>query len=418
MYRSLQEVDHEVSSAIAEEVRRQDGTLELIASENFVSKAILEAVGSVFTNKYAEGYPGRRYYGGCEFADVVETLAIERAKDLFGAEHANVQPHSGTQANVAAYLALLEPGDKILGMNLSHGGHLTHGHPLNFSGRFFEVVPYGVDKDSERIDYDSLAELAAREKPRLIVAGASAYSRIIDFEKMGEIARSVGAYLMVDMAHIAGMVATGLHPSPVPHADVVTTTTHKTLRGPRGGMILCREEHKKMINRNVFPGNQGGPLVHVIAGKAVCFQEAQSEGFREYQSQVLKNASVLADTLQKKGFRIVSGGTDNHMFLMDVFSRGLTGKDAEAKLEEAGLTVNKNTIPFDQHPPMVTSGIRIGTPAVTTRGMKEPEMEMIGSLIAEVLSNLESEKVVSEVKSKIAELTSVFPLYGDLVKRG
>ena len=372
----------------------------------------------MFTNKYAEGYPGRRYYGGCEFADVVETLAIERAKDLFGAEHANVQPHSGTQANVAAYLALLEPGDKILGMNLSHGGHLTHGHPLNFSGRFFEVVPYGVDKDSERIDYDSLAELAAREKPRLIVAGASAYSRIIDFEKMGEIARSVGAYLMVDMAHIAGMVATGLHPSPVPHADVVTTTTHKTLRGPRGGMILCREEHKKMINRNVFPGNQGGPLVHVIAGKAVCFQEAQSEGFREYQSQVLKNASVLADTLQKKGFRIVSGGTDNHMFLMDVFSRGLTGKDAEAKLEEAGLTVNKNTIPFDQHPPMVTSGIRIGTPAVTTRGMKEPEMEMIGSLIAEVLSNLESEKVVSEVKSKIAELTSVFPLYGDLVKRG
>ncbi len=418
MYRSLQEVDHEVSSAIAEEVRRQDGTLELIASENFVSKAILEAVGSVFTNKYAEGYPGRRYYGGCEFADVVETLAIERAKDLFGAEHANVQPHSGTQANVAAYLALLEPGDKILGMNLSHGGHLTHGHPLNFSGRFFEVVPYGVDKDSERIDYDSLAELAAREKPRLIVAGASAYSRIIDFEKMGEIARSVGAYLMVDMAHIAGMVATGLHPSPVPHADVVTTTTHKTLRGPRGGMILCREEHKKMINRNVFPGNQGGPLVHVIAGKAVCFQEARSEGFREYQSQVLKNASVLADTLQNKGFRIVSGGTDNHMFLMDVFSRGLTGKDAEAKLEEAGLTVNKNTIPFDQHPPMVTSGIRIGTPAVTTRGMKEPEMEMIGSLIAEVLSNLESEKVVSEVKGKIGELTSRFPLYGYLVKRG
>lgn len=418
MYSSLQEVDPQVASALASEVKRQDGTLELIASENFVSKAVLEAVGSVFTNKYAEGYPGRRYYGGCEFADEVESLAIDRAKELFGAEHVNVQPHSGTQANIEAYLALLEPGDKILGMNLSHGGHLTHGHPLNFSGRFFEVIPYGVDKDSERIDYDSIAELAEKEKPRMIVAGASAYSRIIDFKRLGEIARSAGSYLMVDIAHIAGMVATGLHPSPVPYADVVTTTTHKTLRGPRGGMIMCREEHKKMINRNVFPGNQGGPLVHVIAGKAVCFKEAQGEDFREYQAQVIKNASILSDSLQEKGFRIVSGGTDNHLFLLDVFSKGLTGKDAEKRLEEAGLTVNKNTIPFDQHPPMVTSGIRIGTPAVTTRGMKEPEMKLIGSLIAETLSNLDSEEVISGVREQVKDLTARFPLYADLLKRG
>lgn len=418
MYRSLQEVDPEVASAVAGEVGRQNGSIELIASENFVSKAVLEAVGSVFTNKYAEGYPGRRYYGGCEFTDVVETLAIDRARALFGAEHVNVQPHSGTQANIAAYLALLEPGDKILGMNLSHGGHLTHGHPLNFSGRFFEVVPYGVDKESERIDYDALAELAEKEKPRMIVCGASAYSRIIDFERMGEIARSTGAYLMADIAHIAGMVAAGLHPSPVPHADVVTTTTHKTLRGPRGGLILCREEHKKMINRNVFPGNQGGPLVHVIAGKAVCFREAAGDQFHSYQEQVVKNASVLSDTLQENGFRIVSGGTDNHVFLLDVFSKGLTGKEAEAKLEEAGLTVNKNTIPFDQHPPMVTSGIRIGSPAVTTRGMKEPEMRIIGNLIAEVLSNIESGSVISGVRQKVIELTSRFPLYPDLVRLG
>ncbi|MFH1965011.1 MAG: serine hydroxymethyltransferase [Acidobacteriota bacterium] len=416
MYSSLQEVDPQVASALASEVKRQDGTLELIASENFVSKAVMEAVGSVFTNKYAEGYPGRRYYGGCEFADEVESLAIDRARELFGAEHVNVQSHSGSQANFAAYLALLEPGDKILGMNLSHGGHLTHGHPLNFSGRFFEVIPYGVDKDSERIDYDSIAELAEKEKPRMIVAGASAYSRIIDFKRLGEIARSAGSYLMVDIAHIAGMVAVGLHPSPVPHADVVTTTTHKTLRGPRGGMIMCREEHKKMINRNVFPGTQGGPLVHVIAGKAVCFKEAQGEDFREYQAQVIKNASVLSDTLQEKGFRIVSGGTDNHLFLLDVFSKGLTGKDAEKRLEEAGLTVNKNSIPFDQHPPMVTSGIRIGTPAVTTRGMKEPEMKLIGSLIAETLSNLDSEEVISGVREQVKDLTARFPLYADLLK--
>ena len=418
MYSSLQEVDPKVASSLASEVKRQDGTLELIASENFVSKAVLEAVGSVFTNKYAEGYPGRRYYGGCEFADEVETLAIERAKKLFGAEHVNVQPHSGSQANIASYLALLEPGDKILGMNLSHGGHLTHGHPLNFSGRFFEIVPYGVDKVSERIDYDSLAELAEKEKPRLIVAGASAYSRIIDFKRLGEIARASGSYLMVDIAHIAGMVAAGLHPSPVPYADVVTTTTHKTLRGPRGGMIMCREEHKKMIDRNVFPGTQGGPLVHVIAGKAVCFQEALGKGFREYQAQVIKNASALSDSLKEKGFRVVSGGTDNHLFLLDVFSKGLTGKVAEKRLEEAGLTVNKNTIPFDQHPPMVTSGIRIGTPAVTTRGMKEPEMELIGSLIAETLSNLDSEDVIAGVRAKVKSLTSRFPLYAYLVKRG
>jgi glycine hydroxymethyltransferase len=417
MYSPLQEVDPQVASALSSEVKRQDGTLELIASENFVSQAILEAVGSVFTNKYAEGYPGRRYYGGCEFADEVETLAINRAKELFGAEHVNVQPHSGSQANIAAYLALLEPGDKILGMNLSHGGHLTHGHPLNFSGRFFEIVPYGVDKDSERIDYDALAELAEKEKPQMIVAGASAYSRIIDFKRLGEIARSAGSYLMVDIAHIAGMVAAGLHPSPVPHADIVTTTTHKTLRGPRGGMIMCREEHKKMINRNVFPGTQGGPLVHVIAGKAVCFKEAQGEDFREYQAQVIKNASALSDSLKGKGFRIVSGGTDNHLFLLDVFSKGVTGKVAEKKLEDAGLTVNKNTIPFDQHPPMVTSGIRIGTPAVTTRGMKEPEMELIGSLIAETLSNLDSEEVIAGVRGKVKELTTRFPLYAELLNK-
>jgi glycine hydroxymethyltransferase len=417
MNRSLFDVDPEVAVAIQNETRRQAETLEMIASENFVSDAVLEAVGSVFTNKYAEGYPGRRYYGGCEFVDVVENLAIDRAKALFGAEHVNVQPHSGTQANIAAYLALLDPGDKILGMNLSHGGHLTHGHPLNFSGRFFEVVPYGVDPEAETIDYDALADLAHREKPKLIVAGASAYSRTIHFDRLAEIAAAEGAYLMVDIAHIAGLVAVGLHPSPVPYADIVTTTTHKTLRGPRGGLIMCREEHKKMVNRNVFPGNQGGPLVHVIAGKAVCLTEAATPDFASYQKQVVGNAKVLAEVLAGQGLRIVSGGTDNHLFLVDVFSKGLTGKQAESLLEEAGITVNKNTIPFDQHPPMITSGIRVGTPALTTRGMKEPEMREIGRWIAEVLSRPDDEQVRASVRGQVRELVVRFPLYAHRLNR-
>jgi glycine hydroxymethyltransferase len=411
MTRSLMETDPEVAVAIENEARRQAETLELIASENFVSEAVLEAVGSVFTNKYAEGYPGRRYYGGCEFADVVETLAIERAKALFGAEHVNVQPHSGTQANIAAYLSLLEPGDKILGMNLSHGGHLTHGHPLNFSGRFFEVVAYGVNRETEEIDYDQLADLARKEKPKMIVAGASAYSRAIHFDRLGEIARNSGAYLMADIAHIAGLVAAGIHPSPVPHADIVTSTTHKTLRGPRSGIILCREEHAKAVNRSVFPGNQGGPLVHVIAAKAVCLKEAMSDDFKTYQTQIVRNAKALSSSLAAAGFRIVSGGTDNHVFLVDVFSKGLTGKQAEKALEEAAITVNKNTIPFDQHPPMVTSGIRIGTPALTTRGMKESEMEEIGRLIARVLTHPEDSEVKGQVRSAVGRLTDRFPLY-------
>jgi glycine hydroxymethyltransferase len=411
MTRSLQNVDPEVAQAILEETRRQSGTLELIASENFVSEAVLEATGSVFTNKYAEGYPGRRYYGGCQFADVVEQLAIDRAKALFGADRANVQPHSGSQANIAAYLSLLEPGDKILGMNLSHGGHLTHGHPLNFSGRFFQVVPYGVDRETERIDYDALEDLALRERPRLIVAGASAYSRVLHFDRLGEIARKAGAYLLVDIAHIAGLVAAGVHPSPVPHADIVTSTTHKTLRGPRSGLILCREEHGKAVNRNVFPGQQGGPLVHVIAAKAVCFKEAQSEDFVAYQKQVLANARTLSEAIADSGFRIVSGGTDNHLFLVDVFSRGLTGKQAEEALERASITVNKNTIPFDPHPPLVTSGIRIGTPALTSRGMGEAEMRAIGGWIGEVLRDPENEEVRRSVRERVARLSARFPLY-------
>jgi len=413
MKKTLQIVDPEVAAAIRNETRRQAETLELIASENFVSEAVLEAVGSVFTNKYAEGYPGRRYYGGCEYADVVESLAIDRAKALFGAEHANVQPHSGTQANIAAYLSVLEPGDKILGMNLSHGGHLTHGHPLNFSGRFFAVVPYGVDEETERIDYDTLETLAKTERPKLIVAGASAYSRIIDFERLSTIAKSVDAYLMVDIAHIAGLVAAGVHPSPVPYADIVTSTTHKTLRGPRAGMILCRADLAKAVNRNVFPGHQGGPLVHVIAAKAVCFKEAATEEFRAYQRQIVANAKVLARTIAGEGFRIVSGGTDNHVFLVDVFSKGLTGKVAEAALEEAAITVNKNTIPFDQHPPLVTSGIRIGTPALTTRGMKEAEMEQIGQWIARVLESPENGTVKQAVRAEVHRLCARFPLYAD-----
>jgi len=416
MYQSLLDVDPKVAHAIQSEVRRQAGTLELIASENFVSPAILEAVGSVFTNKYAEGYPGRRYYGGCQYVDVVEQLAIDRAKKLFGADHANVQPHSGTQANVETYLALLKPGDKILGMNLSHGGHLTHGHPLNFSGRFFDVVPYGVDRETEQIDYDALEDLAMREKPKMIVAGASAYGRVIHFDRFGEIAKKSGALLMADMAHIAGLIAVGIHPSPVPYSDVVTSTTHKTLRGPRSGMILCTEEHKKAINRSVFPGNQGGPLVHVIAAKAVCFKEAMADGFKDYQKQIVSNAKALAAGLSERGYRIVSGGTDNHVFLVDVFSRGITGKQAEEALEEAAITVNKNTIPFDQHPPLVTSGIRIGTPALTTRGMAEAEMQQIGSMIADVLDDIDNEQTASRVSQEVGELCARFPLYADLVR--
>ena len=411
MDESLSQVDSDVSQAIDNEAVRQAGTLELIASENFVSRAVLQASGSVFTNKYAEGYPGRRYYGGCEFADQVEGLALERAGRLFGADHANVQPHSGSQANSAAYMSVLSPGDKILGMNLSHGGHLTHGHPLNFSGRLFEVAAYGVEKDTEQIDYDALEDLARAEKPDMIVAGASAYSRTIHFDRMAEIAKSVGAFLMVDMAHIAGLIATGLHPSPVPHADFVTSTTHKTLRGPRGGLILSREEHAKAVDRLVFPGLQGGPLVHIIAAKAVCFKEALQPDFRDYQQQVIANARTLGSTIADNGFRIVSGGTDTHLCLIDVFSRGLTGKQAEHALEEASITVNKNTIPFDQHSPMVTSGIRIGTPALTTRGMKESEMELIGEWICTVLNHIDSESVRRKVRSDVEELTSQFPLY-------
>jgi glycine hydroxymethyltransferase len=407
----LREIDPEISDAILMETRRQSETLELIASENFVSEAVLEAMGSIFTNKYAEGYPGRRYYGGCENVDVVENLAIERAKKLFSAEHANVQPHSGSQANMATYMAVLEPGDKILGMKLDHGGHLTHGHPLNFSGKLYEVVSYGVDRESEQIDYAALEDIAQREKPKMIVCGASAYSRVIHFDRLSEIAQKVGAYLMADIAHIAGMVATGLHPSPVPYADFVTTTTHKTLRGPRGGMILCKEEHKKAIDKIVLPGIQGGPLVHIIAAKAVCLKEAASEPFKAYQKQVISNAQALAQAIEEQGFRIVSGGTDNHLFLVDVFSKGITGKQAENALEEAAITVNKNGIPFDTHPPLVTSGIRVGTPAVTTREMKEEQMGQIGEYMGRVLNNMDSPEVHKEVEQEVKILTNQFPLY-------
>jgi len=409
--RSLAEVDPEVARAIAAETLRQSRGLELIASENFVSEAVLEAMGSVFTNKYAEGYPGRRYYGGCEFVDVVESLAIARAKELFGAEHVNVQPYSGSQANMAVYIAMLQPGDTILGMNLSHGGHLTHGHPLNFSGKYFTVIAYGVRRDTEQIDYDELERLAHEHKPKMIVCGASAYPRIIDFDRIAAIAHDVGAVVMADIAHIAGFVATGLHPSPVPSCDFVTTTTHKTLRGPRAGMILCKEKYAKDIDRAVFPCVQGGPHVHIMAAKAVCLKEAREPEFKEYQVQVIRNARVLAQTLAEAGFRIVSGGTDNHLVLVDVFSRGLTGRQAELALERAGITVNKNTIPFDTNPPMVASGIRLGTPAVTTRGMKEPEMRLIAQLIAEVLNEPESEQVRQSVRRRVEELTDQFPLY-------
>ena len=411
MERSLYEVDPEIAETIRLETYRQSETLELIASENFVSEAVLEVMGSIFTNKYAEGYPGRRYYGGCQHVDVAESLAIERAKKVFNAEHANVQPHSGSQANMAVYMSVLKPGDKILGMDLAHGGHLTHGHPLNFSGQLYQVSSYGVDSESEQIDYDSVAKVAHREKPKIIVCGASAYSRIIHFDRLAEIAQQVGAYLMVDIAHIAGMVAVGLHPNPVPHADFVTTTTHKTLRGPRGGMILCKEDHKKSIDKIVMPGIQGGPLVHVIAAKAVCLLEAMSPDFKRYQEQILSNATTLASKVQEEGFRIVSGGTDNHVFLVDVFSKKITGKIAEEGLEKAGITVNKNAIPFDTHPPLVTSGIRIGTPAVTTRKMKEEEMGQIGKLIGKVLGEVDNPQIQQEVLEEVKSLTSKFPLY-------
>ena len=411
MIKPLREVDPEIYDAILMETRRQSETLELIASENFASEAVLEATGSIFTNKYAEGYPGRRYYGGCQNVDVVENLAIDRAKKLFGAEHANVQSHSGSQANMAAYMAVLEPGDKILGMKLDHGGHLTHGHPLNFSGKLYEVVAYGVDRESEQIDYTALEDIAKREKPKMIVCGASAYSRVIHFDRFYEIAQKVGAYLMADIAHIAGMVATGLHPSPVPYADFVTTTTHKTLRGPRGGMILCKEEHKKAIDRIVLPGIQGGPLVHIIAAKAVCLKEAASEAFKTYQQQVISNAQALAQAVEKQGFRIVSGGTDNHLFLVDVFSKGMNGKQAEKALEEAAITVNQNGITLDTHPPLVTSGIRVGTPAVTTRDMKEEQMVQIGECMGRVLNNIDSPEISKEVEKEVRALTNQFPLY-------
>jgi len=411
MYEPLSVVDPEVAEAIAHETRRQHETLELIASENFVSEAVLEAAGSVFTNKYAEGYPGRRYYGGCEFVDRVEALAQERAKKLFGAEHVNAQPHSGTQANIAVYMAVCKPGDTILGMSLAHGGHLTHGHPLNFSGKMYHVESYGVSPETERIDYDEMARLAEQHKPKLIVCGASAYPRIIDFPRIGQIARSVGAVSMADIAHIAGLIAAGLHPSPFPHMDFVTTTTHKTLRGPRAGLIMCREAFAKDLDRAVFPGTQGGPLAHIIAAKAVCLKEALQPDFAQYQRQIVENAGTLASTLLKEGLRLVSGGTDNHLMLVDVFSRGVTGKEAEQALEKANITVNKNAIPFDKNPPMVASGIRVGTPAVTSRGMKEPEMEVIGRFISRVLRAPSDTDTHREVRQSVLDLTRRFPLY-------
>ena len=415
MLRALAAADPEIAEAIRHEIQRQQSGLELIASENFVSDAILEAAGTVLTNKYAEGYPGKRYYGGCEHVDVVESLAISRARALFGAEHANVQPHSGAQANMSVYLTLLKPGDTVLGMNLAHGGHLTHGHPLNFSGKLFTIVPYGVRRDDERIDYDELAQLAERHKPKMIMVGASAYPRVIDFARISAVAARVGSPMVVDMAHIAGLVAAGVHPSPVPHAAFVTTTTHKTLRGPRAGMVLCRAQYAKDLDRSVFPGVQGGPLMHVIAAKAVCFREAATPQFKTYQEQVVANARVLAANLASAGFRLVSGGTDNHLMLVDVFSKGVTGKVAEAALDRAGITVNKNAIPFDQNPPMVASGIRIGTPAVTTRGMREPEMDLIAGYITRVLASPEDEAALQAVKSEVNQLCRKFPLYPALM---
>jgi glycine hydroxymethyltransferase len=409
----ISEADPLISNAIDNEVRRQTNGLELIASENFVSEAVLQAMGTVFTNKYAEGYPGKRYYGGCEFADVVERAAIDRAKQMFGAEHANVQPHSGAQANMSVLMTALQHGDQILGMNLSHGGHLTHGHPLNFSGINYKVADYGVNRETEQIDYDELLRLAEEHRPKLLICGASAYPRTIDFKRIGETAQSVGAKVMADIAHIAGLIVTGLHPSPIPHCEFVTTTTHKTLRGPRGGLILCREEFAKDLDRSVFPGVQGGPLVHIIAAKAVAFGEALHEDFKTYQQQIIANAKALSETLAAAGLRLVSGGTDNHLLLVDVFlnGKGITGKAAEKALDEVQITVNKNTIPFDTNKPFVASGIRIGTPALTTRGMKESDMRQIGEMIAAVIREPESEEIKQRVRGEVAELTSRFPMY-------
>jgi len=411
MYQPLAEVDPQIAEAIANEERRQHEGLELIASENFVSEAVLQAAGSAFTNKYAEGYPGKRYYGGCEYADVVENLARDRAKQLFGAEHANVQPHSGSTANMEAYGAVLQPGDTILGLNLAHGGHLTHGHPLNFSGKTYKIVPYGVTKETETIDYDEVEKLAMEHHPKLIVGGGSAYPRIIDFARMRQIADKAGALFMVDMAHFAGLVAGGAHPSPVPHAHIVTTTTHKTLRGPRAGMILSKQEFAAAIDKITFPGMQGGPLVHIIAAKAICFKEAMEPSFKDYAAQVVANAKVLAKQLADKEFRIISGGTDTHLMLIDVFSAGMFGSEAEKALGEAGITVNKNAIPFDVNPPMKPSGIRVGTPALTTRGMKEPEMRQVGIWIAESLRNRNNPDFLARVKRQVHELCDAYPLY-------
>jgi glycine hydroxymethyltransferase len=411
MERPLAEADPDIAQAIENEERRQHEGLELIASENFVTEAVLEAAGSVFTNKYAEGYPGKRYYGGCEFADVVENLARDRAKKLFGADHANVQPHSGSTANMAAYAAIIKPGDTILGLNLAHGGHLTHGHPLNFSGKTYKIVPYGVTKETETIDYDEMEQIAERERPQLIVGGGSAYPRIIDFARMRQIADKVGALYLVDMAHFAGLVAGGAHPSPVPHAHVVTTTTHKTLRGPRAGMILCKSDYAAAVDKVVFPGMQGGPLVHIIAAKAVCFREAMQPSFKDYARQVVANAKVLAQTLIDEGFHITSGGTDTHLMLVNVFVKGMLGSEAENALHEAGITVNKNAIPFDTNPPMKPSGIRIGTPALTTRGMKENEMRQVGKWISEVLHNRMDAAALARIKREVLGLAEAFPLY-------
>jgi len=409
---SLAQSDPEISAAIQHEILRQHEGLEMIASENFVSAAVLEAAGSVFTNKYAEGYPGKRYYGGCEYADVVENLARDRAKQLFGADHANVQPHSGSQANSAAYMAIIQPGDTILGLDLAHGGHLTHGHKLNFSGKLYRVASYGVRKDTEVIDYDELEQIALREKPKMIIGGGSAYPRTFNFPRMRQIADKVGAFLVVDMAHFAGLVAAGVHPSPVPHAHIVTTTTHKTLRGPRAGLILCQQDLAASVDRSVFPGQQGGPLIHIIAGKAVAFKEALQPEFKDYAKQIVSNAKALAESLMAEGYRVVSGGTDTHLMLVDVFVKGMFGSEAEKALGEAGITVNKNAIPFDVNPPMKPSGIRVGTPALTTRGMREEEMRIIGRWIVEALDHRSDPAHLAKIRAQVLDLAEQFPLYG------
>src|SRR6202166_3401229 len=416
MNSSLREVDPEIAEIISLEGRRQATGLELIPSENLVSEDVPEAMGSVLTNKYAEGYPAKRYYGGCEFVDRAEQLAIDRAKQLFGAEHANVQAHSGTQANISVYIAALQPGDVVLGMNLAHGGHLTHGHPLNFSGKMYKFIAYGVRKDDERIDYDEIEKLAHEHKPKMIVGGASAYSRIIEFERIAKVAKAIDALFFVDMAHIAGLVAAGMHPSPVPHADIVSTTTHKTLRGPRGGLVLCKSAFAKELDKLTFPGTQGGPLVHTIAAKAVCLKEAMEPSFKEYQKQVVANTKAMAASVAKRGFRIVSGGTDNHVFLIEVHSRGITGSDAEKALDRAGITVNKNSIPLDPLPPMKGGGIRLGSPSVTTRGMREAEMEQIGEWIGEILSHLGDAEIEQRVRKQVADFASHFPIYESQVR--